>query len=463
MDTLRDQFSSLGDQKGNVVDRESAVASPETGKTSNDERRMQVRAYNFWASLLGQRNFPLIADLKPEQLPDFGPRSVLLDLTAPVGEQGIADGNVSDPAIVYLGWMLAQECGAEGTLQRLGDVPSGSLLSCITDEYKQIITSQAPTGFEAEFVNHAGVTFLYRSILLPFSGDGEQIDFVYGVINWKECTEPRRAVITPSAETYDTRPAMLRSPQMATEPLTGWADGPADFAIDLDLPAIDTYFPIELPQPGFAMEAEPSSFEQPSLDLAGWLASARELAVLARRNEERSHRALYNAIGRAYDFALASFDAPEDFAALVEEAGLTSQARAPLMPLVKLVFGADYDKTRLTEFATAISHGRRMGMAGGTLGEHLDATPGGLKAVVREERRLRRQENAKTKAPTRLSEQLRHDLRARKATPLATVACDGEEFTLLIARRLESGEVVLVGEVSGDDGLLDRAARKLMG
>ncbi|RYY39412.1 MAG: hypothetical protein EOP59_12585, partial [Sphingomonadales bacterium] len=38
-----------------------------------DERRMQVRAYNHWASLLGNANFPDIADLEPDALDDFGP------------------------------------------------------------------------------------------------------------------------------------------------------------------------------------------------------------------------------------------------------------------------------------------------------------------------------------------------------------------------------------------------------
>lgn len=38
----------------------------------------------------------------------------------------------------------------------------------------------------------------------------------------------------------------------------------------------------------------------------------------------------------------------------------------------------------------------------------------------------------------------------------------GNEFTVLVARRLPSGEVVLLGEIADDVALLERAARKLI-
>src|SRR3546814_6936044 len=86
------------------------------------------------------------------------------------------------------------------------------------------------------------------------------------------------------------------------------------------------------------------------MGLGDWLAAARELADAARGSEDRTRAALYQAIGRAYDFSLAAADAPEEFDELLADAELTAQDRAPMTPVVKLVFGADYDKTRLTEY-----------------------------------------------------------------------------------------------------------------
>ena len=68
-------------------------------------------------------------------------------------------------------------------------MPSRSLLSRLTDHYLQIIANCAPIGFEAEFVGQRGLNTLYRGILMPLSSDGEAIDFIYGVINWKEIAD----------------------------------------------------------------------------------------------------------------------------------------------------------------------------------------------------------------------------------------------------------------------------------
>ena len=40
-----------------------------------DERRMHVRAYNYWCSLLDGRDYPSIEDLEPGDIEDFGPHS----------------------------------------------------------------------------------------------------------------------------------------------------------------------------------------------------------------------------------------------------------------------------------------------------------------------------------------------------------------------------------------------------
>ena len=418
----------------------------------NDERRMQVRAYNFWASLLDNRNFPDVGDLYPEDLGDFGPYSVLLDFT----------NSIDDPVIAYLGDELAQECDTTGAIRALSQVPSRSLLSRITDHYMQIIANQAPIGFEAEFVNQRGVTILYRGILLPLSRDDEHIDHIYGVINWKELADQSStdALMKRVDEAVATRPSMLRG----SLPLTGWADGPVgQGAVEPLADSAEPDFSLE----GYELiedhvDETPLPSQPEEMSLGDWLASARELAQAARGSEERSRQALYAAIGRAYDFALAAAESPEDFAELIEDAGLTAQDRAPLIPLVKLVFGTDYDKTRLTEFATVIAHGQRLGLQFGSLGTYLSATSGGLKGVVAEERRLRREENGKASEARSRREALVTGLRKLQPRSMAEVG-RSSEFTVLVARRLESGEVVLLGEVADDETLLNRAARHLLG
>jgi hypothetical protein len=474
MDTLRGHFSGHDAEDGlddyALGDEEPPRQVPPS-IIGQDERRMQVRAYNFWASLLDNRNFPSIEDLDPEVLTDFGPYSVLLDFTC----------GIDNPAIQYLGDMLAEECGAVQSIQTLSDVPSRSLLSRITDHYMQILANQAPIGFEAEFVNQRGVTIAYRGILLPFSSNGDSIDFIYGVINWKELADQK----TADELLLEIDQALEPRPGRDDTPMPEWADGPADpnDVLDLVTPMDGTPGDLDWPEPSFGNEgldrleelAEVAANDigaaaehlgdiaPEDMELADWLASARELAQAAKGSEDRSRQALYAAIGRAYDFSIAAADEPEDFDELVADAGLTTQDRAPMTPVVKLVFGAEYDKTRLTEYASALGHAQRIGLGRGELADYLSSAPGGLKGVVNAERRLRREESGK---PVDLRETPRETL-ARKLRqldhqPLSAVAAEGNEFTLLVARRLPTGEVVLLGEVSDDVPLLERAARKLL-
>ncbi len=183
-----------------------------TAAIGGDERRMHVRAYNHWVSLLKGRRFPSVADVDPARNADFGAHGVLLDFS-----QG-----ADDPAISFLGESLREESGVDAAISRVGQVPPRSLLSRLTDHSRKIIASRAPIGFEAEFVGIRGHNTLYRGILLPFSSDGETIDHVYGVINWKEIV----GVAEQASLDAELAAAVRSAPQRHAGPAI-WADGPS--------------------------------------------------------------------------------------------------------------------------------------------------------------------------------------------------------------------------------------------
>jgi len=206
------------------------------------------------------------------------------------------------------------------------------------------------------------------------------------------------------------------------------------------------------------------AFDEADMGLGDLLAIARDFAELARTSEERTRGALYDAISRAYDFSIAAIGEADEFRELVEASGLTVQDRAPMTPVVKLVFGADYDKTRLTEYAAALTHAHRQGIARGALGDYLRQADGGLKGVVKAERQLRREEAGKpaeSTAPAR--ERIAKRLRSIEPTPLSQIPAQGSEFGLVLIRRLATGEVALLGEIPEDDALVERAAKRLLG
>lgn len=415
---------------GAAADDEPAMERPP--EIGVDERRMHVRAYNYWVSLLGGRPYPSIQDVDPHTIQDFGPHSVLLDFS----------NSQDDPEIAFLGRALRIECALDTAISHISEVPSRSLLSRLTDHYMQIIANCAPIGFEAEFVNQRGFNTLYRGILMPLSSDGQIIDFIYGVINWKEIADSETAAEIAG----EVGRAIAAAPAPAAAGAGDcqvWADGPnADY--------VETALAGE--------PAEPADDETMSLwpddGLGDRLSMARDGAAEAAASDGRGRIALYRAIGLAYDFALAAEKAPGDYADLLDDAGLKVQARAPMTPVARLVFGVHYDKSRITEFAAALAWARREGVAAGTLAALIEAQPGGLKAVVAAERAWRRP----AARPDRWAE-----IRARlhAAPPLARVAIhvEGEdEFVLLVARRDADG-FAIVAPVA-DRALVERAIRK---
>ncbi len=396
-----------------------------------DERRMHVRAYNHWVSLLNGRPYPAVEDIGSDAASPFAPHGVLLDFR----------GGTDDPRIRTIGGLLREECGVDDSIRQVSDVPPRSLLSRLTDHYLQIIANRAPIGFEAEFVGIRGTTMMYRGILMPFSSDGAAIDFIYGVINWKELLD--------EAGTTELRlemeQALTRGTGTGTGPVASWEDGPSHL--------VEPLIPRDDPIEDDASPADAVATEEPD-GLADCLALAREDAERARSVNDRGREALYRAIGRAYDVALAARADPDGYVEVLADNGLTAQARAPMTPVAKLVFGADHDKTRLAEIATALSAAIRAELPVGGAAAWVGSFDGGLKGLVAAERAARRP----SPRPDRL-EAVRE--RLRSTLPTSVVAHDGgEEFVLFIARRMDDGQVGLLEPVVAT-GAVERALRAL--
>ena len=125
-----------------------------------------------------------------------------------------------------------------------------------------------------------------------------------------------------------------------------------------------------------------------------------------------------------------------------------------MTPIVKLVFGIDYDKARLTEFAAALSFARRQDVEIGGFQPFIENQPGGLKALVAAERTARRPD---AKVDTK-SDAARAQLRAAPALSLADVP-PGTEFALVVTRRGPDGRHEPVAFVD-DEALVERAIRR---
>jgi len=602
MDNFRDFASELEPAFGS-----HAADAPEVLDDA-EERRMQVKAYNYWISLLNGRDFPSIEDLEPASIAEFAKHSVLIDFTS-----GPASATTA-----YVGAALRRECDLDPDSDRLGDAPAGSLMARLPGYHDQILDSRAPVGFETSFRNQRGQGQAYRGILMPFSSDGDTIDFVYGVFNWNEVDvveeadpvaahgaddevldlteapapvagldqlmgrayhedadeapiygeqdedifelaepiekpedvldlsleadeEPEQA--GPSAEEFAPVPfapvdrqdevdeappppplasseeifaeepqpwhqefAAYSTPEFRAEDamhddaaITPKSFSPAphsfepaprpfaddDFHASADEEVADEAVAAEpaplpvatitsisigdvpVPIEPIADEAQLSAWhreaadtdlgqdEQGEASLDEWLTAARATAEDAKAADGRSRQALYRALAEAYDFACAAVSAPQEYDRLLADSGIAVQARAPMTAVAKLVFGADYDKARLTEYAAALSYGARQGVESGEFLPFIETMEGGLKAMVEAERRERRPTsqpaaNWRDRAISRL--------RQAEVQPLDRLAGNGE-FALVLVRRGADGTVAPVAAVA-DDALLEKAMKK---
>lgn len=363
----------------------------ESGRSASkaNEKRMNARLRRYWDGLREGAAFASITRFNVEAIPEFGQHAFMLDLNN--------DGE--DPLIRYVGRDLTANCGVNVAGKRLSEIPAASLLARVASHYRQIVATRHSSAFANEFVSEASNLTLYRGVMLPFTKDGRKIDYIVGAI---------------TSRTEGAAPAVVPR-QQADDGLPGDNDARRLRAL---------------------IEAEVGVAPKPDAPASPLNESLRQCRVLARRaaaNHARSRQALYEALARIYEFSFQAEADPAAFDTLLATHDLTKQERAPFTPIVKLVFGADFDKTRLSEYAAALGYAKRCGQSATAFLGFLDSQDGGLKGCVRAERAARRSEQGH---PLETTERARDLLRQVDSAGLITDPEGGtEEFVLVLGRR----------------------------
>lgn len=192
------------------------------------------------------------------------------------------------------------------------------------------------------------------------------------------------------------------------------------------------------------------------------LRRARTAAGKVVSIDGRTRDTLYDALAEAIGFYEESLLAPDDYQLLIKEMGLKTQTRAPFTPVLKMIFGKTYDKTRLTEYAAALSYGWRNGQTRDSFPDFLREQPGGIKGCVAMERKERKIATG-NQAADRL-ETARENLRKIPPLDLANAlsqdSAPDTDFCLLIARRTAEGHLEPIGFAGESDSQLDAAIKR---
>ncbi|MDA5192410.1 PAS domain-containing protein [Govanella unica] len=311
------------------------------------ERRLCLRFFTLWENLAAGRAMPALQDFTASSLAPFKNRSLLIDLQD--GPEGAS--------FRYVGERIATALAVPLQGAPLDAVPAQNLLTHLIARCPDVIANRAPITFDAEVCDREENRSLpYRAVLAPLSRDGDHIDFLIGVLSWRQTSTP--------------------------------------------------------------------------LDLGTELTQLRETAQSAGR----TRAALYDLLVRIHGFASQCAAAPEELAVLLRDSGIRTQKRARETAILKLVFGKDHDKTRLTEYAAALALATREDLDSAAFHARLTSFSGGLKAMVRAERQAR---NPGTDA---VVPEVLATLPDWRPNPGPT----GEELTLR-ARRTGDGQIEIIG------------------
>ena len=237
-----------------------------------------------------------------------------------------------------------------------------------------------------------------RGILLPFSSRGDAAEFTMVVINHRHL--PKQAVVDAPARGDDT------SGDMAFDTLAAACKQAGDAVV----------------HPG---------------------ASTRE--------------GLYLALAEAYRFHIDASKDPAAYRQYLRGQKLRQQQRAPFTPALKLTFGPTYEKTRLTEYAAALSYAARHGVDPEHLPDFLKGEPGGIKGCVARERAFRRGEAS----PEEASEKARSAARTLAMISLQDLAFNSE-YELVLVRDDGNGNKAVLSVVDASSHLIDRAINEAL-
>ena len=364
------------------------------------DRRLTISLSDYWESLRGDTVYPLLSDIDMKVINDVRADCFLLEFR---------DGD-EHPVFRFVGRGLTDECGQDLTQKTVLDVPRGTLLTQLTDLFLNVLNNEGPVGAQGEFTDRGGQMRLYRGIMVPFSENGGRIDFILGAISAKAKEKSSETTLPPIDVQVPPPP-----PETASD---------ADPALEGDSETDSSEAAQELPAGGSELEYV--------------LAECRQMAGRLEHAELRTRDALYEVLAGVYGFYFETESDPEGYEDLLEEAGLKRQQRSPLTPLLKLVFGGTFDKTRISEYATALSHAERCGRSPDDIKTFFHDFSGGIKGCVRAERAERRAARGQRDARLEAAVEL---LRAAPAlTEMAAPDAGGpdtdqDEFVLMLARR----------------------------
>ena len=145
-----------------------------TPQASGQEQRMTFRLLSYWQRMRAEREMPSLADINISEIEAMWHHTFTIELGASEEEHRFQ----------YFGPELASVFGQDYTGTELGDALNDVMVNNTIGYYEEVLEKRKPCAQSSEFFMD-GKEVRYRSIILPLSSNGQEIDFLFGTTNYK--------------------------------------------------------------------------------------------------------------------------------------------------------------------------------------------------------------------------------------------------------------------------------------
>ena len=149
-----------------------------TETTNPRERRLVLRLLSYWRELAGERTMPQPSDVDGGKIQDMWGHCFVLKVV-----------NSGEPVYGYVGAHHAEKLNGDINGKVVSAAGADTLIGQASSYYRQVLARGIPITLGGQFVNAAGRTVLYRSILLPLGDDGGKITALLGGANCRELVD----------------------------------------------------------------------------------------------------------------------------------------------------------------------------------------------------------------------------------------------------------------------------------
>ncbi len=158
------------------------------------ERRLVLRMLDYWDNVRGERAFPKMSEIVPENIGADWPYCFIfrvgehrsVSLFHYVGE------SVLNESELPLSWLAAEE-------RSLAQCPEGSLLGRAVGHWTQVSQRRVPISMGDVYPDEP-YTVKYRSILLPLANSDGVVDSILGAVNCRRAKDDTVAVAAQTAQ-----------------------------------------------------------------------------------------------------------------------------------------------------------------------------------------------------------------------------------------------------------------------